>query len=248
MGRLLISCGVFEREISLILEETHERPDVVFLPQALHELPAAEMKSRIQQVIDGSDAAGYSEILLAYGLCGGGLAGIRACRAPLVIPRAPDCIPLLFGDRSAHETNAGSHPGTIYRSCGWVEKKNTLPGIRAVSPATRMGMGQSLAEFIAKYGDDNGRYLFELLSAMPDGYDRLVYIRTGTHADSACSREAAAEAAVKQLAFEEKPGNLDWLRLLVTGPWHDAQFTVIPPGTRIISVSNKRIMESFPVP
>ena len=57
----------------------------------------------------------YDAILLGYGLCGNGLAGVTARHTRLVLPRAHDCIGILMGSR-------GPPPG-LFRG----EPRHVLP-------------------------------------------------------------------------------------------------------------------------
>ena len=57
------------------------------LTAALHVAPAT-LRERIQAAIDAVPD-GYDAVVLAYGLCGGATAGIRARGIPVVLTRAP---------------------------------------------------------------------------------------------------------------------------------------------------------------
>ena len=85
---------------------------MVTLPKGLHDLGSDRMRSRVQEAIDGVKASDYDAILMGYGLCNNGLAGIVARHIPIVLPRAHDCITLFMGSRERYITYFNDHPGS----------------------------------------------------------------------------------------------------------------------------------------
>jgi len=67
----------------------HDRPDVL----------RARLQAEIDQVSVRDD---LDAVVLVYGLCGCGTAGLAARRYPLVIPRAHDCVTLFLGSKEAY--------------------------------------------------------------------------------------------------------------------------------------------------
>ena len=59
--------------------------------------------------------------MLAYGMCGNGLKGIRAGIHTLLMPRTEDCIAIFLGSNEAYRTEFLEHPGTYYLTGGWFE-------------------------------------------------------------------------------------------------------------------------------
>ena len=53
------------------------------------------MRGEIQAKIDELEIKGYDLIILGYGYCSGGIEGLTAAQAKLVVPVIDDCIPLL---------------------------------------------------------------------------------------------------------------------------------------------------------
>ena len=78
-----------------------------------------------------------------------------------------------------------------------------------------MGFDESLEALIRKYGEDNGRYLYEEMTRYRSQYRKLTFIETGLEAGGKFIAEAAAEAREKGWSFERLPGDLAWLRRLV---------------------------------
>jgi Protein of unknown function (DUF1638) len=225
----LISCEVLFREMCHACAHSSHQVDVEFLPKGLHDLGGKAMSVRLQEVVDRTPPETYDAILLGYGLCGNGLDGLTARHTPLVLPRAHDCIALLMGSRERYQRYFDANPGTFYRSTGWLERGK---GLQQLTHQT-IGLEESLDALIRKYGDDNGRYLYDEMMRYRARYKKLAFIETGLEADGTFVAEAAAEAREKGWAFERLPGDLAWLRNLVNGEWAPADFVVAGPGRRI---------------
>jgi hypothetical protein len=213
--------------------------DVEFLPKGLHDLGGKPMAAKIQEAVDGTAEGTYEAILLGYGMCGNGLDGLTARHTRLVVPRAHDCIGLLMGSGERFETYFERNPGTYYRSTGWLERGKDL---RQLAHSTT-GFDESLEALIARYGEDNGRYLYGELTRYQSQYSKLVFIETGIEPDGRFARDAAAEAAGKGWSFERLVGDLAWLRRMVAGDWADAEFAVAEPAERIAASYDGAILK-----
>lgn len=242
----LIACQVFTRELEPILARSAHAVDLELIPMGIHALGAA-MKPHLQERIDASDMLGYDAILLGYALCGRGTEGLRASRTMLVLPRAHDCIGLLMGDRRRYAEYFSAHTGTYFRSPGWVEFGSAQQSLQPAGAlqSTPLGENSTLEEFVAKYGQDNGQYLYEQFASFRRHYTRLTYIATGVASDGASSALARAEAEREGWAFEEFPGSLALLEQLVNGPWNDSDFLVVPPGATLRATYGDNIVEAL---
>ena len=107
-----------------------------------------------------------------------------------------------------------------------------------------LGEQNTLDEFVVKYGEDNGRFLYEQFSSYRRHYSGLTYISTGVDCDEACRTRARAEAEEQGWAFEEVAGSLTLLERLVDGPWDAADFLVVPPGAEIRATLGDGIVEA----
>ncbi len=225
----LISCEVLYREMCDAIARSPHQVDAEFLPEGWHDLGGRRMAALLQDKIDAVPAAACDAILLGYGLCGNGLDGIQARHTPLVLPRAHDCIALLMGGRRRYQEFFEENPGTFYRSTGWLERGK---GLKQLTHGTT-GMEASLEQFIEKYGEENGRYLYEELTRYRSAYQRLVYIETGLEPDSRFEEEARWEAAEQGWEFRKIRGSLDLFRRLVNGDWRGGDFLLVQPGERV---------------
>jgi hypothetical protein len=242
----LVSCEVLYREMCGVVAHSPHQVDVEFLPKGLHDLGGVPMRKRLQDVIDRVDPERFDAILLGYGLCGNGTAGLAARALPLVIPRAHDCIALLMGGRDRYQRYFENNPGVYFRSTGWLERgedtgQETLRIVR-----NRTGAGQSLQELIHKYGEENGQYLFDELNSYQRTYRKLTYIATGLEPDESFERQARDEAAAKGWEFEHIDGEISLFERLVSGEWDEDDFLIVPPGWRVSATFNSAILDKEP--
>jgi len=235
----LIGCEVLFREMCHACAHSPHQVDVEFLPKGLHDLGGKPMAAKIQEAVDRTPEGVYQAILLGYGLCGNGLEGLTARHTRLVLPRAHDCIALLLGSHERYQAYFADNPGTFYRSTGWLERGQ---GLQQLTHHTT-GFDESLETLIGKYGEDNGRYLYEEMTRYRAQYRKLTFIETGLEADGKFIAEAAAEAKEKGWSFERLPGDLAWLGRLVEGAWAEAEFVVAGPGQRIAASYDNRVVK-----
>ena len=236
-----IFCQVFTREMQAVIARSPHAIDIDVQPMGLHDLGIA-MRPHLQARIDAADGAGYDAILLGYALCGRGTEGLRAGKTPCVLSRAHDCIGILMGSRHRYETWFEAHPGTYYRSPGWIEFSST----RSLQPASANTVFDRLPleELVKQFGEDDGAYLFEQFSAYRRKYTGLTYISTGVAGEEPFRRRAQAEAECEKWAFEEFMGSLDLLQRLVNGTWDSSDFLVVHPGESIRATNSDAIVES----
>jgi len=125
----VISCRVFAPEMEIILRGAASGPDEIdidWLPLRAHDQPDT-LRSEIQALIDAADIDGcWDSVLLAYGLCGNAVSGIRAGTIPLNIPRAHDCSHILLGGNTAHEKYFKETPSRGWTSRGYLEEEGLI--------------------------------------------------------------------------------------------------------------------------
>jgi hypothetical protein len=240
----LIACEVLYRELCDALARSPHQIDVDFQPKGLHDLGGEAMSTRLQDTIDHVNSSTYDAILLGYALCGNGLRGLTARTIPLVAPRAHDCIALLMGSRHRYQQYFDANEGVFFRSTGWLERgKELLPLMR-----TKTGVDTTLDQLIARYGEENGRYLYEELNRYRSAYRQLTYIETGLEPNGSFEQQAQEEAARRGWSFAKIAGDLALIRQLVSGNWLPADFLIVEPGYRIAARYDEQIIEAERVP
>ena len=191
------------------------------------------MRERLQAAIDRTDTLLCDRILLGYGLCNNGIAGLAARRCPITVPRAHDCMTLFFGSRERYEEYFRANPGTYFLTTGWIERGEATGDLRQLSIQHANGMDLTYAELLAKYGEDNAQFLYDQLCDQTKHYRRLTYIATGLEPDGSFESQARTRAQEKGLEFGTEQGNLRLIHALVNGPWDEKEFITIAPGEQI---------------
>lgn len=240
----LIACEIVYRELCAAVSRSVNQIDVEFLPKGLHDIGQAGMIARLQEVLGRVDQAQYEAVLLGYGLCNNGLVGLTAGKAPLVIPRAHDCITLFLGSKERYLNYFQTHPGVYFKTSGWIERGENTHQMNPDSIAQRSGMVQTYEDLVAKYGEDNASFLYEELCNMTRNYSGIAYIEMGIEPDDRFERHSREAAARQGWKYEKLPGDMSLLQSLVDGPWDEDRFLVVPPGGRVAASFDEKILKA----
>lgn len=239
----LIACNVFQRELCHLLARTQKIIDPEFLELGLHETPyilREALQSRIDAVSDAAPGGErYEAILLAYGLCGTGLAGIKARSIPLVLPRAHDCCTILLGSRAEFAARFGDNPSASWTSAGYIERAGSYLRVSGLGQST--GIGLEYSELVEKYGEENAAFVWETLH--PELKEReLRYIEIPDAPDLGYARLMRERADSEGKEFVLIPGSMRMLHDLLENP-SDEDFLIVPPGGTVDSAyDNDRIV------
>ena len=120
MRLLILSCESLTRAAYGAAARSPHIVDVTIVPRNRHQ--PADIRARIQNLIDEAEGKNYDAIGLVYGLCGQATAGLTARGTQLVIPRAHDCITLHLGSRARHEAELKKEPGTYWYAQDYMER------------------------------------------------------------------------------------------------------------------------------
>ncbi|TVP75808.1 MAG: DUF1638 domain-containing protein, partial [Puniceicoccaceae bacterium] len=172
-------------------------------------------------------------IILAYGLCGNGLIGIRAGQCPLILPRAHDCISILLGGIVPHATILKENPATYFYSPGWIRGKR-VPG-----PDREAHLR---ATYATRYADDP-----EMIDDLVEA-DQEVFAHHNCAAYVDITDNAEAENYCQGCAhhlnweFRRIPGDATLLQDLIDGHWDATRYLTVPPGQTIALSGDSKLI------
>ncbi len=242
----LISCEILYREICAAVARSSNQVDIEFLPKGLHDAGAAEMLATVQRSVDAVEGGTitYDAICLGYGLCGNGMAGLTARGVPIVLPRAHDCITLFLGNRDRYLDYFNKHPGVYFMTTGWIERGD---GSELTQLSLRKhGLGMTYAELVAKYGEDNAKFLEEQIGQYAVHYRQYTFIEMGVEPDDRFERCAIERASERGWKFEKIQGDMTLIQGLLEGNWDERDYLVVQPGHRIVARYDDRIIGTEP--
>ena len=243
----LISCEIFFREMEFLLKQSPHEIDVEFLQKGLHDIPTEEMLKRLQAQVDEASEQDYDAILLGYGLCNNGLDGLKARNIQLILPRAHDCITLFLGSRRRYREYFDAHPGTYFKTTGWIERNEVAEELKQLSIPNQMGMDQTYEELVEQYGEDNAEFLWEELCNTERNYSQITFIEMGVEPDDRFEKVAQEEASSKNWNYEKVAGNLTLIQRLLNGDWNEEDFLLVPPSREITANHTEGIVALKPL-
>lgn len=232
-----IACETLARECFQAGEKSQHVVDLYFLPFGSHDNPE-KMRGLLQKTID--EVSGRCDyILLAFGLCGGGTAGLVARETPLVIPRAHECITILLGSKDLYLREFGAHPKTYYFMPGWIDRKGGHRDMHVLTGAAAQSRHQEWAE---KYGRENAAYLAQQEREWQAHYDRAAFVNTGLGDVQRYRGFTERLAAERGWAYTEIPGDLGFIDALFAGDWDPEKFLVVQHGQRTAMDYNSHVI------
>jgi len=242
---LAIVCEVFQREACAAIAQSRLRLDLEFLPKSLHDIGEEAMSARLQTTINRalesrSEDEQPDAIVLLYGLCNNGICGLHA-PVPLVVARAHDCITLLLGSRERYEAHFAAHPGTFYKSPGWIERDSD-PNDNPASVTSRLGLSRNYADLVEQFGEDNAQYLMETMGDWLKHYKRLCLICTGFGPEDEYRQNCRTLADEKGWLFEEVAGDTGLIQRLLNGEWDERECLVLKPGEQIVASHDEDVI------
>lgn len=227
----LYACEIMFRELSFYASKSPHVIDAAFLSKGYHDNPDTG-RARLQELIDGTDGATHNAVILGYCLCSNMVVGLKARDIPVIIPRAHDCIALFMGSKETYAEYFRAKPGTYYYTAGWIERNDAHV---ERTPAAGEGMGKTLQEFIDKYGEDNGRFLFEFENQWQKNYTTACYIEMPLSHRESVREEAQQSAITHGWEYCEMAGCEGLFEALVNGEWPEADFLTVKPGQTVVA-------------
>jgi len=238
----LIACEVLTRELGLCVARSPHIVDVEYVAKGAHE--PDDLRVRIQAAVDRAEAEGpdYDAIVIGFGLCGNAMLGVGSKRYRMVVPRAHDCCTLYLGSKQSFAEHFGENPSQGFTAVGYQERPSN-DDLDGLDDSTKFRQqtcfGQSYAEMVAQYGEDNAAFIWSTLhpehTAAKDN-PVAIFIdqpELGDFGHLAAFREKMA-AKGKQLVVLN--GSLDLVRKLVDGEWPADEFVIVEPGQKLQGV------------
>lgn len=227
----LIACQVFYREVSFLASQSRHITSVSWMPQGMHDAPDLLRRSlqceidRLDLALEGGSLRHKPDyLLLCYGLCSNGVAGLSSRNFPLVIPRTDDCIGIFLGSQERYLKVFSEHPGTYWLNNGWLEAA-VLPGSRNPEQQRRI--------YAEQYGEENAGFLLEQQAAWVKRYSTCGYITSQVYDRASYREEARSIARQNHWDFLEIPGDIALLSRLLDGVFRQEEVLLCPPGKTV---------------
>lgn len=227
MKLIALTCEALARSLYALAAQSPHTLTIRLFKQGLHNRPK-NLRVVLQEQIDAIAPDECDAILLAYGICGNATIGLIARHAPLIIPRAHDCITLYLGSNARYQEEFEQHPGTYWYSTDYMERQDEKNSI-ALGAVGIADEEKQYEEYVAKFGKETADMLIEEMRKWSQHYTRAVFIDTGLGDGTSFEQMAQAKAAQEGWIFERKQGNNRLLRMLVNAEWND-EFLTVPPG------------------
>jgi hypothetical protein len=217
----LLYCSVFEAEIALHAAGAAHIVVRTKFDIGLHDRPDS-MRTKLQAAVDAFDARDDIEaVVLVYGLCGRGTAGLRAGRHKLVITRAHDCMTLFLGSKERYAAKQAACPNCYFYTPGWNQARR-VPG-----PERLVALREELAQ---RFDADEVDFLVESERALWATHGHAVYLELGTSNAKTEADYARRCAEGLGWSFELVTGDPKLLCDLLFGCWDEARFQIVEPG------------------
>ncbi len=242
----VVACGVFEPYLRRLSDESSHDIEIKTLDAGLHSRPN-DLRLLVQSEIDEASRSGeFDAVILLYGLCGRGTAGLVSRDIPVVIPRAHDCITLFLGSSEAYLRQFHANPGTFYHTLGWIEKKIN-PKNREASELYQnyeldgYDLHPDFKVLEQKYGAENAEHIVAFLERWKQHYTRAAYIDMGFEDEARYVEFTTRMAEILGWKHETITGDSTLLRSLLSGDWSDSRIFVLPPDSRSTTSGDEKI-------
>ncbi len=146
--RVLIACCMVEDEVKAALELTGAQLETVWVERGFHEKPDV-LRAELQRRIDEAEMGGATQILLAYGLCGGGIEGLKTREAQLVVPRFDDCVNFML-ETGCRTCRGKAKAGVFYLTEGWVRDE-------------KLGPSRMYKRYLEQFGERKANRLIQIM-------------------------------------------------------------------------------------
>ena len=259
MSTVILCCNTLENELGRVLAESGLDYPVIWLEAGLHNQPV-RLRERIAEILmepgdsisqSGINASGSQfiaqgadltaaettaintrpqpgcgaesrmafkpdRVLMALGYCGGAVSRLGPFDFEMIMPRADDCLSILMGSMELRRLASG-RSATYFLTEGWLRHTENLI--------------TSFTHDQEHFGRERAERIYKI---MLKHYRRFGFIDTTSYNVETAMEQTRPLADLIGIKNERLPGSLKWLRKLVTGPWDEEDFVIIPSG-RVLS-------------
>lgn len=200
MKRTIIACAMLEDEINAVYEKSGCTYPIVWLERGYHNIPE-NLRTKLQETIDSLQD--QDELLLCYGLCGNGTAGITSKKARLILPKFDDCLNMILcdGNRSCRGL---VQPGTMYLTKGWTKDTD--------------GILQQYEKLLEEYDEETRDDIIEMMYAH---YNSVTVIDTGCYPMEETMEYAKKTCELMDFELKTTEGFTIMIEKLLSGDWDD---------------------------
>lgn len=247
----VIGCGVFQHELEHLAAKLDENIELNILDAGLHARPN-ELRTRAQAAIDEVDAD-TDGVVLAYGLCGRGVAGLVARTAPIFIPRVHDCIGIFLGSNKRYLEQFRRQPGTRYMTTGWFDKKTFPNQLHLPSEYTDYSVDERIrnhphfSDLARVHGEENAAHIVTFFESWKKNYRRIAFIDTGVAEAEPYERFCTDVAGELGWDYERLEGSLDLMKALLRLDETHPEILVVRPGQKIALTGDAGILAAVDV-
>jgi hypothetical protein len=212
MKTVILACNTIREEFEKAAVETGSSHPFHWVESGLHLKPES-LRGRLQEELDCLSHA--DRVLLGFGFCGHAVAGLISRDYELIIPKVDDCISLLLGSRENRERCCKSG-GIYFLTKGWLEGE--------------FNIWKEYQSVLARFGPDKTERIYRRMLAH---YQFLGLIDTGAYELDVLIPLVSEIATTLNLKTRVLPGSDLYLKKLLTGPWTEGDFVIVPPHTQI---------------
>jgi len=237
----VIACKSMFRELSYFATTTPSITDFTWINWGMHDVVgglAPALQAEIDAVDSGKDlrtsyppfGKPFDAILLGYGLCSNGVVGLSSTTAPLVIPRAHDCITHFLGSKEIYRKLFDENGGTYWFSAGWIEN-SPMPGKQRHDAMVAMYNEKfhdlERAERLTSVYEDSWQGNYSRLGKInwPE-FEGLEFTRNNDAFAATCAEELGWQ-------LEQFEGDSSLMHDFIEGQWDTERFLVVPPGKKV---------------
>lgn len=212
MKRTIIACAMLEDEINHVYDKLGYTLPVVWLERGYHNTPE-KLRVKLQETIN--ELQDQDELLLCFGLCGNGTAGITSKKSRLILPKFDDCLNMLLCDGNRN-CRGMVQPGTMYLTGGWIKDDE--------------GILQQYDKLLDEYDKETRDDIMEMMYAH---YNSVSVIDTGCYPMDDTMEYAKKTCELMDFDLKTIPGYVVMIEKLFSGDW-DNNFLIVEPGETVL--------------